>query len=191
MGATVGCCHRSCKGNFHFACARKRDAVFTRKSEVFCQTCVPKVSGLGVAEHTHTLEHTQTGPSSMAVMVAHTDGDASQAHLSFTSYMASIFLARERVLESTLWSQANYTTHPTNHMPTHPLSHPPTHSPPTHSPPTRHSSPLPTTHPLPRSRTSHQTSSSLKTILCAAKCRLSNPKTESEKTRNRTRRSKS
>ena len=62
MGATVGCCHRSCKGNFHFACARKRDAVFTRKSEVFCQTCVPKVSGLGVAERTDTLEHTQTGP---------------------------------------------------------------------------------------------------------------------------------
>lgn len=44
MGATVGCCHRSCKGNFHFACARKHGAVFTRKSEVFCQTCVPKVS---------------------------------------------------------------------------------------------------------------------------------------------------
>lgn len=45
-GATVGCCFRNCKGNYHFACARKCGATFTRSSEVYCVTCHPKVKHL-------------------------------------------------------------------------------------------------------------------------------------------------
>ncbi|XP_063960112.1 uncharacterized protein LOC129266154 [Lytechinus pictus] len=36
LGATVGCCSRGCPANFHFMCARSRNAMFQEDKKVYC-----------------------------------------------------------------------------------------------------------------------------------------------------------
>ncbi|XP_030834287.1 uncharacterized protein LOC579728 [Strongylocentrotus purpuratus] len=43
LGATVGCCSRGCPANFHFMCARSRNAMFQEDKKVYCFQHTDKV----------------------------------------------------------------------------------------------------------------------------------------------------
>ena len=43
LGATVGCCSRGCPANFHFMCARSKNAMFQEDKKIYCPQHADKI----------------------------------------------------------------------------------------------------------------------------------------------------